>query len=95
MNINTKNNVNMASATTSQPKKNQLEVGQQDFLRLMTEQLKQQDPFAPVDGQQMILQMAQMSSAAGISEMNSKMTDISTKISGQTDAITKFLNDKL
>ena len=59
-------------------------LGQTDFLRLMTTQLKEQDPFSPVDNQAMIAQMAQFSSVAGISEMNDALKSISTQIGQQT-----------
>ena len=55
----------------------------------MTAQLKNQDPFAPVDNTQMVAQMAQFSSVAGISEMNSTLKAISDKLAGtsQSDAL--------
>ena len=59
-------------------------LGQTDFLRLMTTQLKEQDPFSPVDNQAMVAQMAQFSSVAGISEMNIALKSISTQIGQQT-----------
>lgn len=59
-------------------------LGQTDFLRLMTTQLKEQDPFSPVDNQAMIAQMAQFSSVAGISEMNVALKSISAQIGEQT-----------
>ncbi len=64
-------------------------LGQADFLKLMTAQLKNQDPFAPVDNTQMVAQMAQFSSVAGISEMNSTLKAISDKLAGtsQSDAL--------
>lgn len=55
-----------------------------DFLRLMTEQLKQQDPFAPTDNTQMVAQMAQMSASSGIAEMNASLKAIATQIADQT-----------
>ncbi len=58
---------------------------QADFLSLMTAQLKNQDPFAPVDNTQMVAQMAQMSSTAGISQMNTTLSAIATKL-GATSA---------
>jgi flagellar hook assembly protein FlgD len=39
-------------------------LGQGDFLKLMTAQLQQQDPFAPVDNKEMLAQMAQFSALA-------------------------------
>ncbi len=60
------------------------QMGQQDFLRLMTAQLSQQDPFNPVDNQQMVAQMAQFSSLAGITETNSTLQQISEQLTAQT-----------
>ncbi len=57
------------------------------FLRLMTTQLKEQDPFNPVDNQAMVAQMAQFSSVAGISEMNVSLKDIAEQISQQTSLL--------
>jgi flagellar basal-body rod modification protein FlgD len=54
------------------------------FLRLMTTQLKEQDPFNPMDNTQMVAQMAQFSSVTGISEMNTSLKSIATQLSAQT-----------
>lgn len=51
-----------------------------DFLSLMTAQLKNQDPFAPVDNTQMVAQMAQFSSLSGITEMNTTLKSISSQL---------------
>lgn len=67
----------------------QRSLGQADFLALMTTQLKQQDPFDPVDNQAMIAQMAQFSSLAGISEMNDTLKAIADRMGEQT----AILND--
>ncbi len=58
----------------------QSELNTSDFLRLMTEQLKQQDPFAPTDNSQMVAQMAQMSSSSGIAEMNASLKGIAATL---------------
>jgi flagellar basal-body rod modification protein FlgD len=60
------------------------QVSQTDFLRLLTEQLKQQDPTNPADPSQMAAQMAQFASSSGISEMNSSLKLIATQIADQT-----------
>ena len=65
-------------------------LGQNDFLRLMTTQLKEQDPFNPVDNQAMVAQMAQFSSVAGISEMNTSLKSIAEQISAQTALLTNL-----
>lgn len=51
-------------------------LGQTDFLRLMTVQMQQQDPFDPVDQKEMLAQMAQFSSLAGIGEINQNLRSI-------------------
>ena len=55
-------------------------LGQEDFLKLMTAQLSNQDPFRPQSNDQMIAQMAQFSTVSGITQLNSTMTSISTQI---------------
>lgn len=57
-------------------KNTQESLGQAAFLKLMTAQLKFQDPFDPVDNQAMVGQMAQFSQVAGISEMNVSLKQI-------------------
>jgi flagellar basal-body rod modification protein FlgD len=55
-------------------------LGQDSFLKLMTEQLKNQDPFEPVKNENMVAQMAQFSSVTGISEMNKTLKDMATRL---------------
>lgn len=55
-------------------------LGQADFLKLLTVQLQQQDPFEPVDNKEMLAQMAQFSSLAGINDTNAILETISTKL---------------
>ena len=55
-------------------------LGQGDFLRLLTVQMQQQDPFNPVDNKEMLAQMAQFSSLAGVSETNSMLEQIADKL---------------
>ena len=55
-------------------------LGQDSFLKLLTEQLKNQDPFDPVKNENMVAQMAQFSSVAGISEMNKTLKAVATQL---------------
>ena len=55
-------------------------LGQADFLRLLTVQVQQQDPFDPVDNKEMLAQMAQFSSLAGINDVNATLRQISEKL---------------
>lgn len=66
------------------------ELGQKDFLRLMLEQLTQQDPFNPVDNQAMVAQMAQFSSLAGVSETNERLEAIGEQLKGQTQILNRL-----
>ena len=55
-------------------------LGQGDFLRLLTVQMQQQDPFNPVDNKEMLAQMAQFSSLAGVAETNASLERIADKL---------------
>jgi flagellar basal-body rod modification protein FlgD len=70
------------STTTDASNLGKTEMGQSDFLTLMTAQLKNQDPFQPVDNTQMVAQMAQFSSLSGISEINTTLKAIAEKLTG-------------
>ena len=48
-------------------------LGQSDFLKLMTPQLQNQDPFAPMDNGDFIAQMAQFSPVTGIEDMTASL----------------------
>mgnify|MGYP002780140679 CR=1 FL=1 len=53
---------------------------QGDFLRLLTVQLRQQDPLAPVDNKDMLAQLAQFSALAGSTTANARLGEISEKL---------------
>jgi len=76
--INANTTANSAVANSS----GSTSLGQADFLKLMTAQLANQDPFNPVDNTQMVAQMAQFSSVAGISQMNTTLSSIASKLGG-------------
>ena len=69
-----------ANTTANTATSNSSSLGQADFLKLMTAQMKNQDPFDPVDNTQMVAQMAQFSSLAGITEMSSTLKAIADKL---------------
>ena len=68
------------SSTTSTSGRGMDALGQGDFLRLLTVQMQQQDPFDPVDNKEMLAQMAQFSSLAGVSETNAMLEQIADKL---------------
>ncbi len=77
-------------STTPTPGKSAQTLDQNAFLRLMTTQLKEQDPFDPVDNQEMVAQMAQFSSVAGIGEMNVSLKSIADQIATQTAILSEI-----
>ncbi|WP_087021575.1 flagellar hook assembly protein FlgD [Thaumasiovibrio subtropicus] len=54
------------------------ELKQEDFLSLLTQQLAQQDPFKPVENDQMIAQMASFATVDGINKMNEQFTSLNS-----------------
>lgn len=55
-------------------------LGQGDFLKLLTVQLKLQDPLEPVDNKEMLAQMAQFSALANSTATQATLEEISTKL---------------
>lgn len=53
-------------------------LGQADFLRLMTEQFKNQDPLKPLDNAQFLGQLAQFSTVQGIDKMQGAMEAVAS-----------------
>jgi len=75
--------VTAASGTAAANKTSLSDLNQNDFLKLMMEQLKQQDPTNPTDQKEMLAQMAQFSTLAGSTEMSETLKTIS----GQLDTL--------
>tara|TARA_A100001011_G_C14254239_1_gene819299 strand:- start:978 stop:1667 length:690 start_codon:yes stop_codon:yes gene_type:complete len=77
------NKLGIKSAEENNTPKAKDKLGQEDFLKLMTTQLQNQDPFAPMENGEFIAQMAQFSTVTGIAELGETMKDVSSKI-GET-----------
>jgi flagellar basal-body rod modification protein FlgD len=56
------------------------ELGQDDFLELMITQFQNQDPFKPLDADQMLGQLAQFSTVAGLSEVKNQIESLSSSL---------------
>lgn len=56
------------------------ELGQSDFLRLLTVQLANQDPLSPTDSKEFITQMSQFSSVDSLQSLVTKFDDLSTSL---------------
>ena len=80
MTVNAVNAAPAASQPQSAAKSGLAALDQGDFLKLMTVQMQQQDPFNPVDQKEMLAQMAQFSSLAGTAEMGETLKAIAGKL---------------
>ena len=56
------------------------ELGQAEFLELMTTQLKFQDPMKPMENGDFLAQMAQFGTVSGINELNTSFSSMSTAL---------------
>ena len=81
--IETYQNIGLAtSADKVQPAKQEL--GQDEFLKLLTTQLTHQDPNKPMENGDFLAQMAQFSTVEGIGDLNDSFTEFASSInSGQ------------
>ena len=68
-----------------QQEKKSNELGQDDFINLMITQLRNQDPFEPLQSGEFIGQLAQFGTVSGISELKDTVDDLANSlISNQT-----------
>ncbi|WP_353204099.1 flagellar hook capping FlgD N-terminal domain-containing protein [Sphingomonas sp.] len=82
-------NLGINRATTSNAAtavKSSSSLGTSDFLKLLTAQLQNQDPFSPTDNSQMVAQLAQITSTSGITDINTTLKSIQTKLGGTSTA---------
>lgn len=60
------------------PEAKSQQLTQEDFFSLLSQQLSMQDPFKPVDNDQMIAQMASFSTVDGISKLNDQIVNLNS-----------------
>jgi len=79
--VNSTNSASSSSASSSSGTvaSNQT-LGMNDFISLLTTELKNQDPTAPQDNTAMIAQMAQFSTLSATTAMNTTISGISDKL---------------
>jgi flagellar basal-body rod modification protein FlgD len=58
------------------------ELGQEDFMQLMLAQVRNQDPFQPMENGEFIAQMAQFATVDGIQKMQGSISDLNTSMAG-------------
>jgi flagellar basal-body rod modification protein FlgD len=80
MTVASVNGATAAQSVSTAQKSGFATLGQADFFKLMTTQMQQQDPFNPVDNKEMLAQMAQFSSLAGISDVNTTLKSLGDKL---------------
>jgi len=69
-----------ASLAAAQAKKSANNLGIDEFLTLMTTQLKNQDPMKPLDGTAFIAQLAQFGAVSGIQQMQTSMETLAASL---------------
>jgi len=55
-------------------------IGQEEFLKLMTTQLQNQDPFKPMESGDFLTQIAQFSTVEGIGDLNTGFSELSQSL---------------
>jgi flagellar basal-body rod modification protein FlgD len=78
--MSTTNPITPGAAATAAARKTASTLGISDFLTLMTTQLKNQDPFKPLDGTEMVAQLAQFGTVSGVQQMNTTLAALSTSL---------------
>jgi flagellar basal-body rod modification protein FlgD len=69
-------------ATGVGAKRGKQQLGQEDFMQLMVTQLRNQDPFKPLEPEQFLGQLAQFSTVNGIESMRNSLSGLSTALQG-------------
>lgn len=62
------------------PPTQKAELGQAEFLRLMTTQLQNQDPFKPMESGEFLSQIAQFSTVSGVQQLNDAFAGLSSSL---------------
>ncbi|WGK69381.1 flagellar hook capping FlgD N-terminal domain-containing protein [Candidatus Haliotispira prima] len=79
-------NIKNFNRSLNQGRSLQQTLGKDSFLRILTEQLKNQDPLKPQDDKEFIAQMAQFNSLEQMMELNKGFTELSRRF-GQGQAL--------
>ncbi|MBO6258939.1 MAG: flagellar hook assembly protein FlgD [Succinivibrio sp.] len=74
----------IAAENDAATKKSNSALSQEDFLKLLTTQLSNQDPSSPVDNNQMVTTMSQLSVVSSLADIQKGMSDITGSVSSST-----------
>jgi flagellar basal-body rod modification protein FlgD len=69
-----------AALAAAQAKKSANNLGIEDFLTLMTTQLKNQDPMKPLEGTEFVAQLAQFGAVSGIQQMQTSIESLAASL---------------
>lgn len=69
-----------AALAAAQAKKSANNLGVEDFLMLMTAQLKNQDPMKPLEGTEFVAQLAQFGTVSGIQQMQGSVESLASSL---------------
>lgn len=72
--------INGNAATSASTRKTASTLGVEDFLRLMTTQLQNQDPLKPLDSTEFVAQLAQFGTVSGIQGMQTSLNTLSESL---------------
>ncbi|HEX2584662.1 MAG TPA: flagellar hook assembly protein FlgD [Steroidobacteraceae bacterium] len=75
-NVNNTQSNSTPNATSNIAANSMSSLGINDFIQLMTTQLKYQDPTQPQDSTQFVAQLAQFSTVSGVQQMNSSISSL-------------------
>ena len=76
------NNTTGSSASQAVKKSNGSTLSQADFLSLLTQQMRNQDPTQPMDSSQMVSQLAQIAQVSATQSLQSSFDTLSTALQG-------------
>ncbi len=79
--INSLAGLGLKTTATETAKPNQNDMGQADFLKLMTTQLTHQNPMKPMENGEFLSQMAQFGTVSGIQDLQGSFKDFASSIS--------------
>jgi len=89
---NSTTNTSTTNSASSSTGKGMSSLGINDFITLMTTQLKYQDPTNPQDSSAFVAQLAQFSSVSGIQEMNTSLSSLLSEVrSSQATSATNLV----